>query len=67
MDGHYLISSTATVLSGLPTIFAKVKEGWFFTHDPFIPQALIFIMSLIYILRCERIEEIVLKLKYKKT
>lgn len=64
---YYLISSSATVLSGLPAIYAKVKEGWFLTHDPFLPQALIFIMSLVCILKSEKIEEIIIKLKIKKT
>jgi hypothetical protein len=63
----YFISSAASVLSGLPTIFIKLKEGWFFTHDPFLPQTLIFIMSLVCILKSEKIEEIINKIKRKKT
>ncbi len=64
---YYLISSTATVLTGLPTIFAKVKEGWFLTHDPFLPQALIFIMSLLCLIKSEKIEEFINKLRDNKT
>jgi hypothetical protein len=64
---YYLISSTASVLSGLPTIFIKMKEGWILTHDPFIPQTLILIMSLACIFKSEKIEEIINKLKHKKT
>ena len=64
---YYLISSTGTVLSGLPAIYAKVKEGYFLTHDPFLPQAVIFVMSLGCILKSEKIEEYIFKLKIKKT
>ena len=64
---YYLISSTATVLTGLPAIYAKVKDGWFLTHDPFLPQALIFIMSIVCILKSENIENFIIKLKKKKT
>jgi hypothetical protein len=64
---YYLISSTASVLTGLPAIYAKVKNGWFLTHDPFLPQALIFIMSIVCILKSEKIEELIIKLKIKKT
>jgi len=60
---YYLISSTATVLTGLPVICEKIKTGWFLTHDPFLPQALIFIMSLICILKSEKIEELINKLR----
>ena len=63
----YLISSTASVLSGLPTIFIKMKTGWFLTHDPFLPQALTFIMSLFCVFRSEKIEEFINKHKMKET
>lgn len=63
---YYLISATAAILSGLPSILTKLREGWFYTHDPFLPQTLIFIMSLICIFRSEKIEEIIKK-KHQKT
>jgi hypothetical protein len=64
---YYLISATASVLSGLPSIFMKLREGWFFTHDPFLSQTLILLMSLVCIFKSEKIEEVIKKVKYKKT
>ena len=64
---YYLLSSAASFLSGLPTVFVRLKEGWFFTHDPFLPQTLILIMSLVCIFKSERIEEIMKKINHKKT
>ena len=56
---YYLLSSIAIVLYSLPTIFIKLKEGWFFTHDPFLPKTIILILSLICIFKSERIERII--------
>lgn len=64
---YYLISATAAILSGLPSILTKLREGWFYTHDPFLPQTLIFIMSLICIFRSEKIEEFIKNMKHQKT
>ena len=63
----YLVSSTAAVLSGLPTIFIKMKTGWFLTHDPFLTQALTFIISLFCVFRSEKVEEFINKHKKKET
>ncbi len=64
---YYFVSSSATVLAGLPTIFVKLETGWFLTHDPFLPQALTFIMSLFCVFRSEKIEEFINKHKMKET
>ena len=64
---YYFISATASVLSGLPSLPTKVKEGWFFTHDPFLPQALILIMSIFCILKSDKIVEIIDKIKNRRT
>lgn len=63
----YLVSSVATVLAGLPTIFVKLETGWFFTHDPFLPQTLIFLIALCCIFKSEKIEEFINKQKKKET
>ena len=64
---YYFISATASVLSGLPSLPTKVKEGWFFTHDPFLPQALILIMSILCILKSDKIVEMIDKIKNRRT
>jgi hypothetical protein len=63
---YYFISSAAVVLSSLPYLQTKVSEGWFFTHDPFLPQVLILVMSLFCILQSDRIVEIIDGVKNRK-
>lgn len=64
---YYFISATATVLSGLPSLHTKVREVWFFTHDPFLPQTMVLIMSIFCILKSDRIVELIDKAKSRRT
>ena len=63
---YYFISSSAAVLSGLPSLPAKVQGG-LFIHAPFLPQVMILIMSTFCILKSDKIVNIIDKAKNRTT
>ena len=52
---YYFVSSVSVVVSRLGTIAINLGEGMYLAHDPLLPQAFIFILSIIFIFRSERV------------
>ncbi len=62
---YYFISSASVVVSRLGTIAINLGEGMYLAHDPLLPQAFIFILSIIFIFRSQRVASYI-KEKSKK-
>ena len=52
---YYFVSSASVVVSRLGTFAIKLGEGMHLVHDPLLPQAFIFILSIIFIFRGENV------------
>jgi len=55
----YFISAASVFLIGIGTLAIRLREGWFLTHDPLLPQTIILILSLICIFRSEQVAELI--------
>jgi hypothetical protein len=64
---YYFISSVSVVVSRLGTIAINLGEGMYLAHDPLLPQAFIFILSIIFIFRSERVASYIKEKSIKKT
>ena len=66
---YYFISSVSVVVSrlGTGTIAINLGEGIYLAHDPLLPQAFIFILSIIFIFRSERVASYIKEKSIKKT
>ena len=63
---NYFVSSVSVVVSQLGTFAIKLGEGMHLVHDPLLPQAFIFILSIIFIFRGENVANYI-KNKSKNT
>ena len=63
---YYFVSSASVVVSQLGAFAIKLGEGMHLLHDPLLPQALIFILSIIFIFRGENVANYI-KNKSKNT
>ena len=63
---YYFVSSVSVVVSRMGTLAIKLGEGWHSVHDPLLPQAFIFILSIIFIFRGENVANFI-KSKSKNT
>ena len=64
---YYFISSVSVVVSRLGTIAINLGEGMYLAHDPLLPKAFIFILSIIFIFRSERVASYIKEKSIKKT
>lgn len=62
---YYFVSSASIVVSRIGTLAIKLGEGMYLAHDPLLPQAFIFILSLLFIFRSENVANFI-KNKSKK-
>jgi hypothetical protein len=63
---YYFVSSVSVVVSRLGTFAIKLGEGMHLVHDPLLPQTFIFILSIIFIFRGEKVANYI-KNKSKNT
>ena len=63
---YYFVSSASVVVSQLGAFAIKLGEGMHLLHDPLLPQALIFILSIVFIFRGENVANYI-KNKSKNT
>ena len=52
---YYFVSSTSVMVSWLVKFAIKQGDGMYLVHDSFLPQALIFALSIIFIFRSENV------------
>ena len=55
MGLYYFISSASVMVSWLVTFAIKQGEGMYLVNDSFLPQAFIFVLSIIFIFRSENV------------
>jgi hypothetical protein len=64
---YYFVSSVSVVVSRLGAIAINLGEGMYLAHDPLLPQAFIFILSIIFIFRNERVASYIKEKSIKTT
>ena len=56
---YYFVSSVSALVSYIGTLAIKLEKGMFLIHDPVLPQAFIFILSLVFIFRSEKVVDFI--------
>jgi hypothetical protein len=62
---YYFVSSASVVVSRIGTLAIELGEGMYLAHNPLLPQAFTFILSLLFIFRSENVANYI-KNKSKK-